>query len=239
MNLIHFVNLLFLSCLISSCSQLGGSLGSKNKPIEIRTYSQVIESSNSGNAIYYYKTVKELSLPSWREYMETVDFIKFKASYLMAKKIDTSLIVPVELEELYSQYMGEGDTLNTIRSCTKILARDFTDINSHVVKAFSLRLLGKTDQAEYHSAMGDKLVESILQSGDGNSKETAYHVFQVKEEYDFLKSMHLEVVSQNVVRDSLRSFDVLECNTRTGEKLTLYFDITVHMNNLRQNYNRL
>jgi len=141
-------------------------------------------------------------------------------------------VVPTELEKEYKQVLDVNDTANIIKICTKTLEYDFTDINSHIMIAYCLRLLGDSIKADHHSTISSRLIQSIDRSGDGKTKASAFHVFQVKEEYNFLKAVGLKMINQSLIRDESKSFDLLECQAPNGETISLYFDITEHMVNL-------
>jgi hypothetical protein len=52
--------------------------------------------------------------------------------------------------------------------------------------------LGDSLKSEYHYNIYDGLLNSIYDSGDGISPETAYIVITTKEEYDFLNWFGLQ-----------------------------------------------
>jgi hypothetical protein len=61
-----------------------------------------------------------------------------------------------------------------------------------------------------------RLLDSILASGDGRSPETAFHVFQVKEEYVVLKYFRLNMVQQELLEQGVQHFDLMHCEDTDG-----------------------
>ena len=107
-----------------------------------------------------------------------------------------------------------------------ILEKDFTDARTHTLKAFAHEKLNQTDKSYVHFIISFKLKDSLLQTGDGLSPETAWHVYQVKEEYHLLWSRFFNVIGQSLIRRADKSYEMLRCKSSTGEISTFYFDIT-------------
>jgi hypothetical protein len=108
------------------------------------------------------------------------------------------------------------------------LESNYLDIEAHLVAALMHRRLDETEKAEYHSHFAERLLRSILESGDGRSRQTAFKVINVAEEYAVLGFLGLELRAQALLADKghhLDEMDVLHPGTRKAT--TLYFNIDV------------
>ena len=85
----------------------------------------------------------------------------------------------------------------------------------------SLTQLGREREADDQKRWFHGLVDSILDSGDGKTKETAFVVISVPEEYSFLRAFGLAVKEQALVDDRI---DALLVADGSGKTTTVYFD---------------
>jgi tetratricopeptide (TPR) repeat protein len=94
-------------------------------------------------------------------------------------------------------------------------------------KASALRSLGKIQEADEVRAQWFSIADSIFLFADGKSKETAFTVIRVDEEYSILNLLNLKPDKQSLLNDGDRVYDLIEATNReTKEKTTIYFDIT-------------
>jgi len=91
-----------------------------------------------------------------------------------------------------------------------------------------LAMIGSVAAAQPAQQSGDvpKHVTKILASGDGASKQTAYKVSSVHEEYEVLAALGVEPGTQSLVVDE-KAYDAIDVtDPRTGGKRTIWFDIS-------------
>ena len=81
-------------------------------------------------------------------------------------------------------------------------------------------------EADFHRAVAQGLIDSIIHAGDGQSAESAWTVYRVKEEYEVLKAKNARFTSQSRINVGARTLDLLDAERDDGEKLHVYFDIT-------------
>jgi hypothetical protein len=75
-------------------------------------------------------------------------------------------------------------------------------------------------------AAPSKHIAKIMARADGASPETAYKVSSVRDEYEIVRSLGLEVRSQSLVSRK-KMYDVLEvANPKDGSLRRLWFDIS-------------
>jgi hypothetical protein len=72
-------------------------------------------------------------------------------------------------------------------------------------------------------------IAALVASTDGATRETAYKVASVEDEYAILRARHLRSGEQSLILgegDDKGAYDTLEAADRNGAKLTLWFDIS-------------
>ena len=100
--------------------------------------------------------------------------------------------------------------------------------------AFLLEEQGEA-QSEIHSLIelaeskrkkAGAILDSILESGDGNSPESAYVVINIIEEYAVLDHFGLRLSSQSLLNKDGRVYDVIVGTAEDGTERDFYFDVT-------------
>lgn len=76
-------------------------------------------------------------------------------------------------------------------------------------------------------AVDEGRIAKILASADGKTRETAYPVGAVSEEYDLLRALGFKPKEQALIVEGKKAFDVLTViETRSGEDRKVWFDIS-------------
>ena len=104
-----------------------------------------------------------------------------------------------------------------------ILERDYTSIAAHAALSKNLSIYPTV--REFHGAVRNALVKSIVNSGDGKSPETAMYVIGIAEEYEALQELGLTQESQRLEQKNNRHYDVFAARDSTGEKRDVYFAV--------------
>ena len=104
-----------------------------------------------------------------------------------------------------------------------ILERDYTSIAAHAALSKNLSIYPTV--REFHGAIRNALVKSIVNSGDGKSPETAMYVIGFAEEYEALQELGLTQESQRLEQKNNRHYDVFAARDSTGEKRDVYFAV--------------
>ena len=73
------------------------------------------------------------------------------------------------------------------------------------------------------------LLSAVTSTGDGSSKESAYHVINVSDEYGILEIFGFSPTMQSLVEDKGQSYDVMELEKNRYGLKSMYFNITVSM----------
>ena len=113
----------------------------------------------------------------------------------------------------------------------KELETDPTNIRFHLYKHIIYsNLYGpeakKTSDAHNQVVM---LLSAVTSTGDGSSKESAYHVINVSDEYGIMEIFGFSPTMQSLVEDKGQSYDVMELKENKYGLKSMYFNITVSM----------
>lgn len=150
------------------------------------------------------------------------DFWRFRRGRLYVP--DASNIQ--ELEERLADAARSDSAAGIIDASAEVLASDQADINAHTLRAAALRKTDHLTEADFHRTVAQGLIDSIIHAGNGQTAESAWTVYRVKEEYEVLKAKHARFVSQSRVNVGNRTLDLLDAEQADGEKLHVYFDVT-------------
>ncbi|HEU0122437.1 MAG TPA: DUF4919 domain-containing protein [Bryobacteraceae bacterium] len=124
------------------------------------------------------------------------------------------------------QASREGNHKKTAALASKLIAAGFPQIEAHMASAQAYEAMQKPAEAERHKAIAGGLLRSILQAGDGKTKETAFEVIGTHEEHLTLSVMGLQFGGQSLIPGKPHSYDVIEAkNPKTGETVRVYFQI--------------
>lgn len=178
---------------------------------------------------YYYDCVNDIK-NNYKGGPIDIDFTKFRYGYFLTVQKDI-LNENNTLEKKLGDTFSTEDWEATIKAADKLLDKNFTRIRAHILKSYAYHMLGK--ESELNSRMSSGLINSILSSGDGETFDTAFHVFRVEEEYDILKSLQLFPSKQALTENNGDMFDYFECKNSNGQQFKVYFKITEHFKALQ------
>jgi Domain of unknown function (DUF4919) len=155
----------------------------------------------------------------------TVDFKEFRLAYT-----ETSKYSPYGGDKAKRRVMFEALDAKqydkALVAANEILDSNYLDLMAHFGAFISNRELKNTDTATYHRFVFDGLMNSIRNSGDGKTQETAFVVISTDEEYVLFNFMGLRVQSQALVNDKGHSFDKMTAlDPKTNETVVYYFNI--------------
>ena len=113
-----------------------------------------------------------------------------------------------------------------LERATEILGRNFMDIMGHFGSFVAHRELGHADKATFHRYVFDGLLNSIKNSGDGKTMETAFVVISTDEEYALFNYLGLRPTDQALVKDKGHSYDRMAAvDPKTNTAVVYYFNI--------------
>lgn len=109
-----------------------------------------------------------------------------------------------------------------------VLERNYAEPNAHMVATIAHAQLGRQQESQFHRFIADGLLKSIMSRGDGKTKETAYQVIDVSEEFALFRALNLVPKGQGAaapkegepIYDTITVFD-----NRTQESRSMYFAV--------------
>jgi Domain of unknown function (DUF4919) len=111
----------------------------------------------------------------------------------------------------------------------KLISKGFVNIEAHANCVGAYAQLHNTVKSKFHQDVTTELLRSILNSGDGKTKQTAFEVICDREEYDTLSALGLPYfgpsVSSTTVEDGEHHYDRWEVrHPQTGQMVVLFFN---------------
>jgi len=173
------------------------------------------------DASYYRARASALGTEAADEIART-DFWRFRRGRLYVR--DASNLQ--ELEERLADAARSESSAGVIDASAALLAADEADINAHVLRSNALRKTDHIAEADFHKAVAQSLLDSIIHAGTGQTPDSPWTAYRVKEEYEVLKAKQARFVSQTRVNVGDRTLDLLDAEQANGEKIHVYFDVT-------------
>jgi hypothetical protein len=113
-----------------------------------------------------------------------------------------------------------------LKIAESVLAKNFVEVNAHMAAQIAYQETGNAEKAEFHKFMADGLLNSIKASVDGKSKEKAFEVISINEEYGLIRSLGLRPIKQALVQDKGHSYDAITVvDPQTNQESIIYFNI--------------
>jgi hypothetical protein len=160
------------------------------------------------------------------------DFKRLRISYVGSPESQKAKDTDKQKQQMIAA-INTKDFPKALKNANAVLDNDYSDIDAHFAEYIAYRELGDAKQADFHHAVVDGLIKSILDSGDGKSMETAYVVASVHEEYVILRFLGLQLHEQSLAHAHGHSYDVLDTkDSKSGKTVKLYFNIDVSMNHM-------
>lgn len=134
----------------------------------------------------------------------------------------------------------QSDWENALDIVNKHLSKDPANLTSRLYKLFISENIYGEDSQEFIKAYNQltMLFYAILSTGDGQSKETAFYITSVSDEYTFMKMIGVRPQGQALVgSDNGESFDVMDIVDDDGSEGKLYFNITIMMKSMNKLFN--
>jgi len=111
-----------------------------------------------------------------------------------------------------------------------VLAAAFIDIDGHLTACVANGELQQTWWSDYHKNVFGRLLDSILNWGDGQGAATAYKVISTYEEYAVLRVLGVTPLNQSLHRSNEHSYDVFSVkDPGTGEDMQIFFNVDMIM----------
>ncbi|MGD0294842.1 MAG: DUF4919 domain-containing protein [Terracidiphilus sp.] len=157
----------------------------------------------------------------------SIDYTRLRLSYMDSPERkaakDTSNSEKAMFEEL-----DKKDYPAALKDAEAVLESDYVNIDAHFVALVANQEMGAMDKAEFHRTVFRGLINSIRNSGDGKSPETAWVVITVHEEYVILRVLGFRPSQQSLLSQNGHSYDVMKVkNAEDGTEQTFYFNVDI------------
>lgn len=155
----------------------------------------------------------------------SIDFRALRFACLKASSCDpagdSKNIVAMRRAVLEKQYE------KAVKTAEELIKKGFVNIEAHAICSQAYAALENREKAKFHHDVTSALIRSILSTGDGKTKETAFEVVGVHEEYIIVSVLGFpRPASQALITDKRHSYDLLEVKQPgTDQKIAIYFNI--------------
>lgn len=137
---------------------------------------------------------------------------------------------PSDAEKAMFAALNAKDFNKALQQAEIVLDGEYVNIDAHFVAFAANREAGASDKAAFHKAIFVGLVNSIRESGDGKSPETAWVIISVNEEYVLLRALGFKPSGQSLMMKNGHAYDVMKVNdVKDGSEETLYFNTDIPM----------
>ncbi len=111
-------------------------------------------------------------------------------------------------------------------AANKAIDAVYVDGEAHLQAFLALGQLGQLGDAAREQKIATGIFKSMMPNGDGKSREHAFVVISIAEEYELMAAQRRRRVgSQALIHDKDHSYDMIEAAGADGEKFELYFQI--------------
>jgi uncharacterized protein DUF4919 len=152
-----------------------------------------------------------------------IDYTDFRNSFLESMQFSKK---GMNYDKLKKQVYSEIKNKNyqaVIKLTKAMLSIDYTSMFAHKFLQQTYNILGDTaNQKKYHD-IEFGLLYSIINSGDGETCETGWHVTQIEEEY-FTINMIGDLQKQSISKSDKNACDKMDVKTDEGETKSYYFE---------------
>ena len=160
-----------------------------------------------------------------------VDFQRLRFSYMESPERRAAKDITTERAEMI-RAIGAKDFQLALELSKIVLNSAFVDIDGQLTACVANEELQQKWWSDYHKNVFGRLLDSILNWGDGQTAATAYKVISVQEEYAVLRVLGVTPVRQSLHRADGHSYDVFAVkDARSGEEMQVFFNVDIPMAN--------
>jgi len=195
--------------------------------------SPVAVAADAGSALHSPPSDKQKAAHPARDWKKLPDFAELRREYGNRDDFD-KLCGPGSAIPNAMNLLKNKKWVELLHATDATLNQCPVDIDAHVLQAIALSGLSRKAEAKIHRQWWHGLVESILNSGDGRSPETAWVVISVSEEYSILHALGLQSHGQAVLNHNIDALKV----AWKGEMITLFFNFTASARRMDKAFNK-
>ena len=156
---------------------------------------------------------------------ETVDFKELRISYAQSVEYNPYNLC-IDTYKSIAKVIHEKDSEIAIKEIDRLLEKCYLDIDAHAISSSICKKMGNEAESLYHLKFVKGILNSILQSDDGRSYETALTVISIQEEHAVLRSLGIKPTNHSLEEHDGHQFDVFDFyDPETGQVAKIYFNI--------------
>jgi len=155
----------------------------------------------------------------------SADFGELRHAWIESEEAEGVPEAHDQAEALQSA-MDASDHATVASLATEMIRVEPISIRLHLLAATAFELSGNLPSSETHKEIARGLIRSILESGDGQSFETAFHVVSVEEEYAIISLFGGEPKEQSLQEHEGHAYDVVTIESEDGSETgEIFFNI--------------
>ena len=167
-----------------------------------------------------------------KETDSSVNYKEFRLAY--ADSADYKPSADPQIRRAMFAAIAVKDNAKAAELAEAILKNRYVDIYGHQVAAVAYRELGDRGKSAVHGSLARELIRSIVESGDGNTPETAMQLISEEEEAIILQALDLKANKQELMDQDGHTFDRVDAVDSSDVTVTLYFNLDVPVIKARQ-----
>lgn len=158
----------------------------------------------------------------------TIDFRQLRLAYAESTNYSNGPDTDPQKKAMMAALDSE-DFSSAIKNADTVLASNYVDMEAHFAEYIANRELKIEEKAVFHKFVLQSLLNSITDSGDGKTPETALQVIEVHEEYVLLRFLGIGLPeSHSLLHKNGHSYDEIKFkDPQSGESVTRYFNVDI------------
>lgn len=155
----------------------------------------------------------------------TADFGELRQAWIASEEA-ANVPESHEQADALQTAMDASDHATVATLATQMIELEPISIRLHLLAATAFELSGNVPTSDTHKEIARGLIRSILESGDGQSFDTAFHVVSVEEEYAIISLFGGEPKEQSLQEHEGHAYDVITIESEDGsESGEIFFNI--------------
>lgn len=213
-------NTLILFVLLVSCN-----LFSQEKTFQAPNY-KIIEKNiqDKKSEFYYPKLLAKYELSDTTMTLEQKRHLYYGYTFQPKYNPYNNSLASISLSEVMKKdELSTEDLTEIIKLSTHVLKENPLDIRALNYRLYSLEQQNKIDELQKNLIKLEIIVDALVSSGDGISKESAFYVIDVSHEYDLLAMFGFRYDGKQSL---IEHFDYLTVAQNEENVTGLYFDVS-------------
>ena len=152
-----------------------------------------------------------------------IDYQALRFAFAETRDFDPNARPAIETRDLI-RAVNSGNLDDALALANMILDANYTDMNGHYAAYIVFEKSGQHARADSHRAVVEGLMQSLDDSGDGMSEDTAMMAITASEEFAYLGLRGYQVLRQGLSPSRKGPMDVFSVTTRDNQGTTIYFN---------------